>query len=778
MPSHLHVPGCARLNVMRLNAARLNYYEPIPLAIVGGVDRTRNVRIEAAQVAHVLNDAPDTGAVRVHGFAPVAGQLFDLYTGDRSTNSQLFGGRILETSVLYESIKKNVAYDLALIDHTWLLNRLRVLFNYQNVTATAMIIDVVSRFAPGFTVKNVAAGLPLIDAITFTNDTVATALTAICERIGAYWYADYDGDIHAGLTESVTAAPITDANPRGSSGHVLSEDLSQVVTRILARGGGGQAFVDVASGAAELPVTDDGWYSDAGGIVEVAATRVTYTGVKGRGGTGALVGVASIPSSPLDVRVANGAGLAPGIYKYAQTFTNAAGETLTGPQATATTGSTAPSLFPTTARSRGSVVMPPGMTPGGSYSWRVAVLYEGGGYALGPATPYYTVDSSEWELYFGIPVVDPVTGYSYNPGLQSTGLAKILQTQIYRTTNGGAVYYSEKNYLSEGVPTINGWNTTANNFTDAAIVARPQYPAGPVASFNAVVIRNIQAAPAGMTGTKIYRTAAGGAQLKLLVTNPPVDYTDTVADAALGANVPTTDTAGVAPTNAQVPVGSTTLPVTSIAPFVADGGAGWAAVGTMPIRYTGASGGQLTGLPALGEGSITATIRHGAQVLVVARLVGIPVSGAGALIRAVTAGDAVTIRVEVEDTAAQAAFAARLGLPASYGIVEEPFTDSRMTSAELLNYARALLTDRKDPRRTLRFQTRDPSCEVGRLISVTMTTPPISGTFRIQRVGFSEIAITGGLARVAALRTVEASNKIYTFADLLRRLRGREGGAG
>jgi len=159
-------------------------------------------------------------------------------------------------------------------------------------------------------------------------------------------------------------------------------------------------------------------------------------------------------------------------------------------------------------------------------------------------------------------------------------------------------------------------------------------------------------------------------------------------------------------------------------------------------------------------------------VLVIARLVGV-----AGLSRALTAGDPVTIRLELDDAAAQAALGARLGGTAADGIVEEVFSDSRMTLTELANYAKALLADRKDPRLTLRFVTRDTTVRVGRLITVNITQPPISGTFRVQRIGFDEIAITGGLARTAPRRTVEASNKLFTFADLLRRLRGREGGA-
>ena len=52
MPSHPHIPGCARLNVARLNAFRLNFYESLTIVQIGGVDRSRNVRIAGAAVQH------------------------------------------------------------------------------------------------------------------------------------------------------------------------------------------------------------------------------------------------------------------------------------------------------------------------------------------------------------------------------------------------------------------------------------------------------------------------------------------------------------------------------------------------------------------------------------------------------------------------------------------------------------------------------------------------------------------------------------------------------
>jgi hypothetical protein len=161
------------------------------------------------------------------------------------------------------------------------------------------------------TSTHVVAGLPVIDQITFTNETVAACLTAVCERVGAYWYLDYAADLHVFLTEGVPAHSITATQAHGSSDHQLSEDLSQVVTMVIARGAGAGAAVDLAAGATEIPVDlgdQQHGYQTAGGIAEVAAQRITYRGVRGFGGTGALVGAGTGPTSGPMIWQGGGAG--------------------------------------------------------------------------------------------------------------------------------------------------------------------------------------------------------------------------------------------------------------------------------------------------------------------------------------------------------------------------------------------------------------------------------------------------------------------------------------
>jgi hypothetical protein len=792
MPLSLqHVDGCARLGIARLKAFRLNVYESIlggniDLVPVGGAPGT-GFEIEGAAIQHALNDQTDTASLRVRGVNALAGQLVTVTNGDQDTTHRLFRGRILETTVGYESLAINPTRDLRCVDSTWLMQRRKVLATYVNQSASVIATDLLTRFCRGITGGQIAPNLPILDTITFTNEALPQCLTAICERIGGSWFVDFNDDLHLFLTESEQAAPITDATPRGARDLALAEDLSQVATRIIGRGGGVGAAIDVAAGATEIPV-DEGdavsWYSTAGGLVETGTQVLSYTGVKGRGAVGALVGTGNTPTTPLTVSGLSGAGLGTGTYGYAETFTNASGETLPGPIRSVAIGGTAPTLKVIAARSFGSSGWPSGMTPGGRYSWRVALLYGGGGYALGPPTPTYTVDFYPWEIGVGMRTIDPVTGFAYYPSLMTGGVAEIIQTQIYRTTNGGVTWYAERSY--DGVAaTASGWLLTADQWTDDAIVNRAQYPVGPIATFARTVIRApLSAPPSGFTGLNLYRTAANGAQLKRLATavNPAVDYIDSAADATLGANVPTADTSGVvASSSTNIPPGAATMIVTSTAPFVADGGAGWVRVGDLVIRYTGTGTNTLTGIPTAGPGAITAAIRYGAQVLVQPRLVGIPAAGLGAILTAIKKGDTLALRVEVEDAAAIAAMAERLKVPGQAavtadGIIEEFVSDGRFGLVELTAHCQATLLEHKDPSRTLTFTSRDDSLQVGRLLQVNISTPPIAGTFRIQRITFSEIAITGGLGRVRPLRTIEATTKLFTFTNLLRQLRGREGG--
>jgi hypothetical protein len=795
--SPAHRDGCARLGIARLNAFRLNVYEPVALGYINGVPVTggaagTGLRIEGASIDQILNDQVDTAGFRMRGVVPVAGQTIAVYDGEASAEHQLFGGRIVETTQLYESRKEHRAHDLRCVDPTWLLNRRTVLASYVAQSATAIVTDLITRFARGVTTRNVVAGLPVIDEITFTNEYLPVCFTAICERIGGHWYLGYDGDLHVFLSEGPDANTITDAAPHGAADLALTEDLSQVVTKVIGRGGGARCAIDTAIGATELPVDEDQetWYSATGGLVETGTQVLQYAGVKGRGGRGAFVGTGNAPSAAPSPAPYGGSSHTVGAtYQYGVTFTTASGETLIGPLGSILIQNITMIAPPAvSARSRGPGAYPPGMIAppnaiGTTIRFQVQIWYANG--AMGPVSApsaAYAWDGNDWEIYLGprsyYTAPDGSNAYYY-PLLEPNGpAAPTSHVDSYRSDAGGPYYNtaSGDGFASQST----GWfYQMACGYSSSGVQ--------PVSGTGAVLVKNLpKGSAAGITGRKVYRTTANGAAPKLLTTianNTDTSYLDTVADAALGAAPPASDASGIKD-EGQVLIGATSLPVSSTQPFTDDvgvSGGGWIRVGTMPVRYTGIGAGVLTGVPATGNGSITAVTRYGTQVLVQPRLYGIPASGTGAIRAAIGRGDTVTIRLEQIDTAARDAMAARLKPPggaatAEDGIIELVLSDSRFDLVELQEHLEATLLDRKDPQLTLTFTSRDLSLQVGRLITVNTTVPPINGTFRIHKIALTEIAITGGLARLHPLKRVEASSKIYKFTDLLRRLRSLEAG--
>jgi hypothetical protein len=776
----------ARLNRFRLNAGRLGVYNPILIVSIDGVDRTAQVRVDGATISQALNQLPDTATLTVSGFQPLAGRSITIWSGSLDYTSVLFAGRIIDAVTRYVPTNAGpvAVYDVHCIDPAWLLDRQKVLASYTNQSASTIVTNLITQYTRGFTGAHIAPGLPTIDEITFTNETVSSALTRLGERIGGYWYVDYFNDVHFFLDEGSPAVPITQAAPRGSRAHQLSEDLSQVATLVVGRGGGGTAAIDALPGWTELPVNEEEatWYQTAGGSVESGPQVLTYTTVRGRGGAGAIAGIGSSPGSSPGVGLRSGSTHVVGAnYLYAFTFTTSSGESLPGPSALLyiTGGGPTPPPAPTMQSSGTVASSSHQLVSGGTYHWRVVYLTEGGGRSVGGPSGSYTGNNCYWQLRTG-EVAYAAAGYPYFAEWGDPGVP-ISRWTLYRTRSGGSTYYADgASQLFGSNP--GGWYTNYDQFQDSDLTS--VLPPSDAVMASAVVL-TVPLGSGTVTGRKVYRTAANGSQLKLLQTiadnTSTGPYPDTVADAALGANAPTLDTSGLGGTQ-EVPAGSPEIAVSDIAPFTNDGGAsgGWATVGNMTIRYGAISGSKLSGIPPTGPGAITATIRYGAQILVQPRLVGIPASGAGAIMYAIKAGDPIDIRTQVYDAAAALALANRFNIaPVSEvdGQVVEVHTDGRFGLTELTATITAILTDRKTPAMTLTYEIRDPSHAIGRQVSINLTTPPIAGTFRITRVSVTELALAGYSPQWAPLplRRIEASNKLYSTADLLRRIRDASG---
>jgi hypothetical protein len=330
---------------------------------------------------------------------------------------------------------------------------------------------------------------------------------------------------------------------------------------------------------------------------------------------------------------------------------------------------------------------------------------------------------------------------------------------IYRTAAGG----SQLRFLA----TL-GDNTTTT-FTDTTVDAGlgANAPTVGTAPANMVAITGIVVGAAPTTQRKLYRTAAGASQLKLLGTladNTTTAFNDTIADAALGANAPTADTSGLSQPSGQVLAGSTSLIVASAATFPASG---WALIGSLVVaRYTGIAGNALTGIPASGPGSITTTVIWGTQVLPAPSLIG--VTGIAAPI---VKGTLINLWVQRDDVAAQtdqAKIDAANGVVPADGIYEGPvLVDERRNEASMRALCDANLIQFSRPIVTVRYACRDLQSKSGRTVRIDLANPAIHETLTIQEVTITEIDIAPHLA---PRFTVTASTARFSLDDILRRL--------
>jgi hypothetical protein len=315
------------------------------------------------------------------------------------------------------------------------------------------------------------------------------------------------------------------------------------------------------------------------------------------------------------------------------------------------------------------------------------------------------------------------------------------------------------------VATLNDNTTTTYTDTaaNASLGAAP--PGAGTATANQVSVSAIQIGGPGVTGRKLYRTQAGGSQLYNVVVldNVATSYLDSTGDQFLGGFAPTSDTSGLLQPNGQIPAGATTIIVASTASFAATGG--WAIIGNgqLVIRYTGLTGNSLTGVPATGPGSIVAAISYNSSITPAPALRGVT-----GLTLPLIKGATVNIWVQRDDTAAQSALASMAG-DGSDGIVEHLITDERRGEASLIALCDADLELYSRPIVTVRYATRDVKTKSGKPIVINLAVPLIHETLTIQAVDIDQIDIAVGMN---PRYTVTASTVRFSLEDVLRRLTG------
>lgn len=733
--------GRARAGAMRAGYVSRNLFVAVNGVQVATARLTaaNKVLLAGVQITEVLHETPNTAAFTTQGIEPTEGQDVVMTLGSINNANREFAGTILNRGHRYIDKPSNWYADLNAIDYTWQLTRRRVTGSWTNTSAATIAAAIVAS-VPGFTLS-VQAGLPTLDAFSYTDLDALSALTRLAKRIGGYCDVDYHKAVKLFITDSSVTNPVSLTSAHLSlTEFSYTKDLSQVRTRLFMEGGGVNALAPCAAGETIIPIGTTAWYNALGGTVKSGTQHITYTGIQ-VGLAGSIVGPGVTPSGAPIASFVTGAGVESGAHNYAYTWVTGAGETLPSPVVGITLGFLTP---PST------IIFLSGPGAGGSLSASSAYLYSttfvnaAGETTQGPTSGLSTGVADKSFVLTNIPI----------------GPTSTTSRKIYRTAGGGT-QLKLLTTIANNLPA--SFNDT---LADGSLGAN--VPTSNTAAVNQVSLSSVSVGPAGTTSRKVYRTVAAGSQLKLQQTiadnTTTTAVTDATADASLGANAPTSDTSGLAQPVGQLNPGSTSLIASSTAFASATGG--WAVVepGTQVIRYTGISGNTLTGIPATGNGAIVAAIVYNSTIAAAPAIIGVPASGVGSILYDIKQGDAVNLLVQVDDFTAQSALAALVG-GGDDGIVEEYVQDGTIGETEARARGTAQLALLSTALVSIRCKTRDVNSHAGRSITVSFGSPTsLSGTFQIQHVTIDGFQYP----TLYPTYTVEASSARFSLEDLLR----------
>lgn len=728
------------------------------------------VLIDSLSIHDALNEVPNTAIFTVRGTRPPEGAEVMFALQSIHNSARLFAGQIIRVTQVYAAdrplLPQNYLWQCEATDHSWRLNAQILVARYRNVSAGAIVQDLVARWAPPGYTTHVQPDLPILDEISMTNLVLMDAIKQVAERVGGYATCDYFKVIRLWIDRPVgEVSPLRTLTPAHPSlAHVQeTRDLSQIVTRALVEGGGVNALADVAPGATTLPVDDDSWYDPGGGLVVSGPQRIQYTGVVA-GGPGTLVGPGVTPSTGLTVTAGQGGAVPAGAHGWAYTWRTATGETVPSPVTTVTLG-TLPGPADTPIVSFANQVS----------SKPIGATYE---YATAYSTKAYPTGNIIPTLFTSVTAISPSVFHTtqqtpdpLNPTLSRAVFVQMnfspdprVQSLVLLVRKVGDPQF----HGIQGAPNRTnppGWYAWTDALQDAGIAGAPAYP-GATALLGTASLTEIPPGPSGTVSRQLYRTAANTTtpllRLVTVADNTTTSYVDTLADTALGIAAPASDTSGLQMAAGLVPAGATAIRVATTTPFSAIGG--WILVGHQPVYYGGKTATDLIGIPASGNGALLASVPYNEVVLRAAQLVGIPAAGAGAIVLPIRPGDPVNVLIVIDDAAAQAALAALVG---GDGVQVSYLQDRRISITEAQARGRALLAQRNAVTVTVRYTSRDPQTATGAIVTVDLPAPTaLAGSYQIQ-----DVQIGPFHPHAFPLYQVTASSSRFTFEDLLRRQR-------
>jgi hypothetical protein len=206
---------------------------------INSVDRSRRVDWKSLKIQNILTNRVDKADffIMTYGdttYRPQLGNDVTIFNGA----TKIFGGVITEIKEIPPAYKID-GFNIMCVDYTRLLDGKLVTEVYENQTLSAIIADMVGRYAPaGFTTNNVLVS-DNVQYINFNYQPISQCLKVLAERFNYDWYVDYDKDIHF-FDKETNAAPY-DLNDNDGSYIFetlqIRRDNTQIKNVIIVEGG-------------------------------------------------------------------------------------------------------------------------------------------------------------------------------------------------------------------------------------------------------------------------------------------------------------------------------------------------------------------------------------------------------------------------------------------------------------------------------------------------------------------------------------------------------------
>lgn len=158
---------------------------------IAGVNRTRVIEYSSLRITQVLTSEPDSCEFVYNKFGsrtyiPEVEEEVIITMGD----DIIFAGQITEIEEIY-NVGDYISYRIFCSDYTFKINQKLVLEIYENMSVSAILSDIKSKYLPNDVTINCDV-VETIDYAAFNYESVSECIRQLAELCGADWYIDYN----------------------------------------------------------------------------------------------------------------------------------------------------------------------------------------------------------------------------------------------------------------------------------------------------------------------------------------------------------------------------------------------------------------------------------------------------------------------------------------------------------------------------------------------------------------------------------------------------------